>query len=403
MEMEIRNIIFDWSGTLVDDLPAVLHATNYVFERAGLRPFTLEQFRSEFTLPFEGFYNRFLPHVPLPQLEGWFHEKFREMQHTVEELPFARAFLEACRQRGIRMFLLSTLHPQHFEAQSQRNGFAAYLERPYLGIWDKRAKIHEVLAENRLDPAGTMFIGDMTHDVETARHGGIRSCAVLTGYQNAPQLAASVPDLLVEHLGELQSLLDRSGWRLSSATISPSSGSADTPVATVGALISDGKGRVLLVRTRKWSDRWGIPGGKIKRGETAEAALRRELLEETGLQIRDIRFVLVQDCIDSKEFYRPAHFLLLNYTCRGVRPLQVTLNHEAQSYRWVTLAEALALDLNVPTRRLIEAVQDHPVTRGRAGSNAPPPQRRPPARRTPIPRARQTPRRTLKPSRGGTG
>ena len=39
----IRNVIFDWSGTLVDDLPAVWHATNHVFRNAGVpveNPFT---------------------------------------------------------------------------------------------------------------------------------------------------------------------------------------------------------------------------------------------------------------------------------------------------------------------------------------------------------------------------
>jgi len=358
--MPIRNIIFDWSGTLVDDLPAVWQATNHVFDRAGLKPFTLEQFRNEFTLPFQGFYERFLPHVPLPQLEVWFHEKFREMQESVVELPFAREFLEQCRARGVRMFLLSTLHPRHFDAQSGRNGFGAFLEKPYLGIWDKREKIHQVLRENQLDPAETMFVGDMTHDIETAKHGGVRSCAVLTGYQNAVQLGSCQPDLLVEHLGELSALLDQSGWQLPRDEVQTIGSCRDGPVATVGGLIQDDHGNVLMIRTRKWSDRWGIPGGKIKRGEPAEAALRRELLEETGLEVADVRFVLVQDCVDSAEFYRKAHFLLLNYTCRSASGTHVVLNHEAQAYRWVPIRQALTMDLNQPTRTLVEAVLANP-------------------------------------------
>src|SRR4051812_35253765 len=87
------------------------------------------------------------------------------------------------------------------------------------------------------------------------------------------------------------------------------------PIVTVGALIYNERREVLMIRTHKWSDLWGIPGGKIKAGETAEAALVREIKEETGLNVQQVRFVLVQDCVNSREFYKPAHFVLLNYTC----------------------------------------------------------------------------------------
>ena len=51
----IQNIIFDWSGTLVDDLPAVLRATNHCFVSAGKPEMSLDQFRAEFCLPFQPF------------------------------------------------------------------------------------------------------------------------------------------------------------------------------------------------------------------------------------------------------------------------------------------------------------------------------------------------------------
>src|SRR5438874_1966440 len=76
----IRNIIFDWSGTLVDDLPAVWKATNYVLAQSERAEMTLEEFRAEFCLPFTSFYDKHTPHVPLPQLETWFHSEFRQAQ-----------------------------------------------------------------------------------------------------------------------------------------------------------------------------------------------------------------------------------------------------------------------------------------------------------------------------------
>ncbi len=205
----IRNVIFDWSGTLVDDLPAVWQATNYVFRHAGVPELTLDQFRAEFCLPFTGFYERYVGHVPLPQLEAWFHEHFRLAQESVVELPHAREFLVFCRERRLRTFLLSTVHRDHFAVQSSRTGFLEYLECPYVEVWDKRKKIRELLAAHGLDPAVTMFIGDMQHDIETAKHGGVISCAVLTGYNSLAQLREAKPDLIVEHLAELRQILER--------------------------------------------------------------------------------------------------------------------------------------------------------------------------------------------------
>ena len=69
-ERVIQNIIFDWSGTLVDDLPAVWKATNYVLAQAREAEMSLEEFRAEFCLPFTIFYDRHVPHVALPQLEA---------------------------------------------------------------------------------------------------------------------------------------------------------------------------------------------------------------------------------------------------------------------------------------------------------------------------------------------
>jgi phosphoglycolate phosphatase-like HAD superfamily hydrolase/ADP-ribose pyrophosphatase YjhB (NUDIX family) len=350
----IRNIIFDWSGTLVDDLPAVWEATNYVLAQSQRPEMSLEQFRAEFCLPFTIFYDRHVPHIPLPQLETWFHSRFREVQGSVCALPHAREFLEFCRARKLRTFLLSTVNRDHFAVQSASTGFGPFLDKPYLNVWDKREKIHEILEENSLAPDETLFIGDMQHDIETARHGGIHSCAVLTGYNTLDQLRLAEPDLIVEHLAELREVLQQNDLHLKPQGKRFEEG--HPPIVTVGGLIFNGTGQVLMVRTHKWSNLWGIPGGKVKWGEPSVEALRRELQEETNLAVTDIEFVLVQDCIHSKEFYRDAHFVLLNYTCRCAGEPAVKLNDEAREFRWVTVAQALELPLNQPTRKLLLAV-----------------------------------------------
>jgi phosphoglycolate phosphatase len=196
----------------------------------------------------------------------------------------------------------------------------------------------------------------MKHDIETARHGGVHSCAVLTGYNTLDVLRSAQPDLIVEHLGELLEILEANELHLKAQ--SKQFEEAHPPVVTVGALIFNDAGEALMIRTQKWSNLWGIPGGKVKWGETSEAALRREIKEETDLDITEIRFVLVQDCIHSKEFYRDAHFVLLNYTALapGPQSQSVILNDEAREFRWLNLEAALKMPLNAPTRVLLDVV-----------------------------------------------
>jgi phosphoglycolate phosphatase len=335
-----RNLIFDWSGTLVDDMAPVIEATNAVLGRYQLPPLDRETFRRHFRLPYHEFYTEFLPHIPLEELESHFRPAFDAATSRVTVLPHAREKLDWCRTLGIRTFVLTSMDALAFQRQLLEFGLADHFEATYAGVLDKRDVIHQIIATHALNPAETAFVGDMTHDVETARHGGIASIAVLTGYNHPETLAAVRPDLTVPDLGVLRALLDRP------RTPSP------RPTATVGALLHDGHGKVLMIRTHKWGHRWGIPGGKIERGESSVDALRREIREETAVEIDDIRFALVQDCIDSPEFLRPEHFLLLNYVARA-RTTGVRLNDEAEDFLWLPPADALTLDLNHPTRVLL--------------------------------------------------
>lgn len=341
-----RNFIFDWSGTLVDDLGPVIEATNAVLAKYDVAPLDREEFRRKFRLPYKEFYTDILPHIALDELEAHFRPAFDAALTPVTILPHTREKLDWCTSHGIRMFVLTSMDPLAFERQMDDFGLRGHFEATYSGVLDKREVIHQILEKHRLNPAETAFIGDMTHDIETARHGGIASIAVLTGYNHPEILAAVRPDITVPDLGVLRALLARR-----------QNPSASRPIATVGALIHDGSGHILMIRTHKWSDLWGIPGGKIERGETSLSALKREIFEETALTIDNIEFVMVQDCIDSPEFMRPAHFILLNYV-GSARGTDVTLNDEAEEFQWLSPAAALALDLNQPTRTLLlEAIE----------------------------------------------
>ena len=66
------------------------------------------------------------------------------------------------------------------------------------------------------------------------------------------------------------------------------------PVSAVGGIVTNDEGKVLLLRRANDPGRGklGMPGGFVDHGESAEAALRREMLEEVGLTIRSMRYLV---------------------------------------------------------------------------------------------------------------
>jgi len=124
------------------------------------------------------------------------------------------------------------------------------------------------------------------------------------------------------------------------------------PEVTVGALIFNKEDKVFLMISPKWKDKYTIPGGHIELGETTEQALKREIKEETSLNIYDIKFILLQEFIFGEEFYKKKHFIFLDYICK-TDDKEVELNEEGSSYVWIDIDESLKLPLNPYTEKTI--------------------------------------------------
>lgn len=128
-----------------------------------------------------------------------------------------------------------------------------------------------------------------------------------------------------------------------------------SPVVAVGGIILDG-GKVLLVRRGQEPllGQWSIPGGAVEVGEQLPEALRREILEETGLAVRVGEIVEVLDRIIHDEQGKVRyHYVLADYLCR-VEGGRLQAASDASEASWADRMELARYALRPETLRVIE-------------------------------------------------
>ena len=139
----------------------------------------------------------------------------------------------------------------------------------------------------------------------------------------------------------------------------------DRPVVGVGAVVLDGD-RVLLVKRghEPLKGEWSLPGGAVELGEPLEAAIAREVLEETGLAIEVGPVVEVLDRIqhapDNRVEY---HFVIVDYLCYALHGA-IMRGSDADDVRWVSPDELPAYHLTEKAREVIDKAVRLSASRG---------------------------------------
>lgn len=128
----------------------------------------------------------------------------------------------------------------------------------------------------------------------------------------------------------------------------------DRPVLGVGALIFE-NGKILLVERageplRGW---WSLPGGGVETGETLEEAVRREVREETGLEVDGLSILeIFERIMRDEEGKAEYHYVLIDYICRPVGGL-LNAGDDAGQVGWFSESELEGLRITEGTPGVI--------------------------------------------------
>ncbi len=112
-----------------------------------------------------------------------------------------------------------------------------------------------------------------------------------------------------------------------------------SPTIAVGGIVFDPDGRVLIVQRGKppGEGLWSVPGGRLEPGESIEAAIAREVLEETGLHVEVGPHAETLERVG--ETY---HYIIHDHIARVLRGT-LSAGDDARAVRWATAAELATL------------------------------------------------------------
>lgn len=193
----ISCVIWDWNGTLLDDVDVSIEAMNRVLERYGLERLNKERYRKIFRFPVRNYYELAGFDFGKVDFEKPALEFIEEYYSLVGAAGLSHGALEAVTrlsESSIRQVILSASERESLIGQVRRLGIEGRFT-DILGINNHFAASKAELAlkwisDNNLDKNNTVFIGDTTHDFETASAAGCPCVLVSSGHQNADALRA---------------------------------------------------------------------------------------------------------------------------------------------------------------------------------------------------------------------
>jgi phosphoglycolate phosphatase-like HAD superfamily hydrolase len=177
----MKHIIWDWNGTLLNDLPIIIKAVNQTVDELGIRRITLDDYRTFYTRPVKVFYDqitqREIEHAEWQEIDRLFHENYRAMVDraglaagaeealvAIDQGPHAQSLLSMSSENDLAVALSLFNVERFFEVAQGNSGPPGGFKAELLG--DHLTRIPAAAEE-------VTMIGDTVDDAHAARENGI--------------------------------------------------------------------------------------------------------------------------------------------------------------------------------------------------------------------------------------
>jgi phosphoglycolate phosphatase len=218
--------VFDWNGTLFDDMAATHEATNASLAFFGKGPITLEEEQETFTFPLIHFYEKmginaddYLRHTD--ELSRLFVEVYERENVNCGLREGSIELLDWLAANNVTCKILSNHRQDHLDHDVGRFGIAHYFHEisgnadpaTIVQGLSKQFRLEDYMARHGFTADKTFIIGDSHEELELARHLKLTGISISGGLMTPTRLARFGADYCIDHMAEVRPILEDL-WRL---------------------------------------------------------------------------------------------------------------------------------------------------------------------------------------------
>jgi phosphoglycolate phosphatase len=211
----IKLVIFDLDGTLVDAFRAIADSINYMLRKLGKDPVSERQVTRAVGWGVSTLVREFVEKERVAEALRIFREHHDvRLRRNIRILPGTVALLKYLKERGVRMAIASNRPSRFCRLILKTLRIEQYFDFVICGDAVRRAKpypdmVKVIMRKAKVRPAEVIYVGDMSVDILCGKRAGVMTVGIPTGSCTRAEILAEKPDLMIKRLAELKQALTK--------------------------------------------------------------------------------------------------------------------------------------------------------------------------------------------------
>lgn len=202
--MEFKLAIFDWNGTMLDDLPVVYGSVRKIFQTYGLPAPSLDAYREEITTDFMKFYEKHgLTGAKPEDLNAIRKSYLVEHGREAKLHKGAEDLILLCRNLGLQTAVVSAEIPEVLDKKLSEFGIFPLIDRITGGAYNKPAALIDTLDFLGVQAEKAFYLDDTLDGLMAAKSVGITTIGFCNGYNSRKRIMLAEPDFPNAHFPEV--------------------------------------------------------------------------------------------------------------------------------------------------------------------------------------------------------